>query len=559
MPMHSAVKLFQRRLWLTLWAVVLVCIPWVCSLRGQNADGAGIRPEATSYQKEIQPFLAKNCYLCHNEKLNTASLNLEAYRDAGLALQQTQVWRKVLEKLSAGKMPPPGMPRPDPDQVNRVTAWIQGVLHSTETPGKENPGRVTARRLNRVEYTNTIRDLLGVPFQAVGKFPTDDSGYGFDNIGDVLSLSPLLLEKYLAAAETILDQAIVIADPPRPTRNRLGGLRVSFGAGEILPRGGPAIVRTKGEVSGEIYCDEGDYILRAEVYGLQVGDEPVRAALRLNRTDLQEFVVKAESSAPATIEAKIRLKAGTARIGVAFLNPFSDPTIEDEKKRQRQLFVRNITVDGPYNPPPPTQPESHRRILGSADCGLRVADFQVPAAVQTSALGALSLGSGQTPLLQSAICNLQSALPRARAREIITRFATRAFRRPVQPEEVVRFLKLYDQAEKEGERFEQRIRLALAGILVSPHFLFRVELDPPNAEPGTAYPISEYELASRLSYFFWSSMPDEELIALAAKGELRKNLDAQVRRLLQDPKSAAFIQNFAGQWLMLRKLASVNP
>ncbi len=511
-----------------------------------------------NFTKDVVPFLAKHCYACHGNGKKRGGLELDKYQSEAALQKDRHVWENVLHMLRSGEMPPKERPRPAATEIDAAVKAIDSLL-TFDCTGPRHVGRVTLHRLNKVEYNNTIRDLIGIDFKPAADFPNDDVGYGFDNIGDVLSLSPLLLEKYLAAAETILDQAIVIADPPRPTRNRLGGLRVSFGAGEILPRGGPAIVRTKGEVSGEIYCDEGDYILRAEVYGLQVGDEPVRAALRLNRTDLQEFVVKAESSAPATIEAKIRLKAGTARIGVAFLNPFSDPTIEDEKKRQRQLFVRNITVDGPYNPPPPTQPESHRRILGSADCGLRVADFQVPAAVQTSALGALSLGSGQTPLLQSAICNLQSALPRARAREIITRFATRAFRRPVQPEEVVRFLKLYDQAEKEGERFEQRIRLALAGILVSPHFLFRVELDPPNAEPGTAYPISEYELASRLSYFFWSSMPDEELIALAAKGELRKNLDAQVRRLLQDPKSAAFIQNFAGQWLMLRKLASVNP
>jgi hypothetical protein len=149
--------------------------------------------------------------------------------------------------------------------------------------------------------------------------------------------------------------------------------------------------------------------------------------------------------------------------------------------------------------------------------------------------------------------------PREAAREIITRFASRAFRRPARPEEVDRFLKLYDQADHEGERFENRVRLALYGVLVWPHFLFRIELDPTDAKPGTSYPINEYALASRLSYFLWSSMPDDELFALAAKGRLRQNLDAQVRRMLRDPKSAAFVENFAGQWLTIRKLAYVVP
>ena len=183
------------------------------------------------------------------------------------------------------------------------------------------------------------------------------------------------------------------------------------------------------------------------------------------------------------------------------------------------LVVRNISLDGPYNPPPPVLPETHKRLMA------------------------------HRPDLP----------PREAAREIVARFADRAFRRPVRPEEVERLLKLYDQAEKEGERFENCVRLALEGVLVWPAFLFRVELDPPGVEPGTSYPIGEYELASRLSYFLWSSMPDDELFALAARGQLRRDLDAQVRRMLADPKSAAFVQNFAGQWLTTRKLAYVAP
>jgi mono/diheme cytochrome c family protein len=536
---------------LLLGALALVIVP---GLR-EASRGSGAPPEsaaaakgtaAVSFTKDVVPFLTKHCYACHGNGKKRAGLELDKYANEEAVQKDRNVWENVLHMLRSGEMPPKERPRPAPAEVESAVQAIDALL-TFDCTGPTNAGRVTLHRLNKVEYNNTIRDLIGIDFKPAADFPNDDVGYGFDNIGDVLSLSPLLLEKYLAAAEGILDQAIVIADPPKPTRNRLSGLRVSFGAGEILPRGGPAILRAKGEVSNESYCDEGDYIIRAEVYGQQLGEESVRAALRLNRADLQEFEIKAEQSAPATIEAKVRLKAGSARIGVAFLNPFSDPKIEDEKKRQRQLFVRNITVDGPYNPPPPTVPESHRRIMAWTP------QLAIPHAASLVSSGLTPFGFG------TAIELGNPSFQRETARAIISRFATRAFRRPVKPDEVTRFLKLYDEAEKEGERFEQRIRLALAGVLVSPHFLFRVELDPAGAQAGTAYPIGEYELASRLSYFLWSTMPDDELFALAAKGELRKNLEVQVRRMLDDPKSAAFIQNFAGQWLTLRKLAGANP
>jgi hypothetical protein len=420
--------------------------------------------------------------------------------------------------VRTGEMPPRERPRPAATEVEAALRSLDAVLAQLDCTGGRNAGRVTLRRLNRAEYNNTIRDLVGVDFEPAADFPADDVGYGFDNIGDVLSLSPLLLEKYLAAAETILERAVVIADAPKPAKNRLGSLRVFRRVGEVR-RGVGAVLHSEGEVLASSYLDEGDYVIRVEAYGQQVGSEPVRAALRVNRDDVKEFEVKAPESAPATLEAKVRLKAGTARIAVAFLNPSRDPKAADPAQQPRQLVVRSIVVDGPYNAPPPPVPESHRRLMA------------------------------HPPGLP----------PREAARAILARFATRAFRRKVAPEEVARLVSLYDRAEKEGERFEKRVRLALCGVLVSPHFLFRVERDPPGAKPQTAYPVGEYELASRLSYFLWSSLPDEELFALAGQGRLRRDLEGQVRRMVKDPKSAAFVQNFAGQWLTLRKLETVAP
>jgi hypothetical protein len=470
-----------------------------------------------NFDRDVLPFLAKHCFACHGNGKKRGGFSLEKFTSADAFQHNRKVWENVLQMVRTGEMPPRERARPPIQEVAAAVQSLDTLLGEFDCTGPRNVGRVTLRRLNRVEYNNTIRNLVGVTFKPADDFPADDVGYGFDNIGDVLSLSPLLFEKYLAAAESILDQAIVIADPPKPAPRRLGGLRVFFNAGEVQ-RGG-AYLHSRGFISGEGYFDEGDYHLKIEAFGQQVGDEPVRAALRVAREEIKQFEVKAERSAPVTLETTLHLKAGTSRISVSFLNPYTDPNATDSARKQRRLYVRSIVLDGPYNPPPVQLPETHRRIMAH-----------------------------------------RTGLPRREeAREIITRFAAQAFRRPVKAEEVERYLKLFDQADQGGERFEQSIRLALSAVLVSPHFLFRVELDPPDARAGATYLISEYELASRLSYFLWSSMPDAELFDLAARGRLRKELPAQVRRMLQDPRSAAFVQNFAGQWLTLRNLATVAP
>lgn len=474
--------------------------------------------DSANFAKDVLPFLAKHCYHCHGNGKKKGEVALDRFRDDASLKQDRPVWDKVLKMIRGGEMPPPERPRPQAAEVERALGALDSVLARLDCSGPRNVGRVTVRRLNRVEYNNTIRDLLGVDFQPAAGFPNDDVGYGFDNIGDVLTLSPLLFEKYLGAAEHVLEQVVINVNPPKPTTERLGGLRVSRDAGET--RRGLAYLHSKGSINGESHFEEGDYIIRIEAYGQQVGDEPVKAALRIGfGNTLKEFEIKANAEVPVTLEAKTRLRSGTSRISLSFLNPYQDEEIEDAEKRQRRLYVRGLIVDGPYNAPPPPVPEAQRRLVTHRP--------DVP--------------------------------PREAAREIVARFATRAFRRPVQAAEVDRLLRLYDQAEKHGERFEGRIRTALQGILVSPHFLFRVELDPAGAKPGQAYPINEYELAARLSYFLWSTMPDDELTALAAKGGLRKNLAAQLQRMVKDQKSASFVQNFAGQWLLLRNLPNVSP
>lgn len=463
------------------------------------ADKGADNPSESTYQKEVLPFLKKHCFACHGDGKAKADLSFDKYKDDASVLNDRKVWDNVQHMLKAREMPPQGRPQPAPAEVEAVTRAIQGVFDRFDT-ARPNAGRVTIRRLNKTEYNNTIRDLVGLDIKPADDFPADDVGSGFDNIGDVLSVSPLLLELYMSAAEKVLDEAIVIADAPRPTRQVFDAIRTGS-------------IRTAGELGKTVSFEEGRYRIRCKVAGDQVGDEPVRVRLRVAGRAVKEFEVKATPDQPEVIEATVPMKAETDRVAVAFLNP------AEVAGKPRALHLKGVEIEGPFDPPPLEYPEAHRRLMA------------------------------HRPGLP----------PREAAREIVTRFATRAYRRPVEPAEVEKCLALYDAAEKKGQRFELRVRAALYRVLLSPHFLFRVEMDPPNVPPGTTYEIGEYELASRLSYFLWNSMPDDELFSLAEKGRLRQNLEAQVRRMVKDPKSASFLHGFAEQWLTLRKIELSSP
>ena len=463
-----------------------------------HKDKDGAAPHQPLYQKTVLPFLKTHCFACHGNGKAKADLSFDKYTDDASLIPDRKVWDNVRNMLKTREMPPPEKPQPKPDESDAAAAAIQELFDRADANAKPNAGRVTLRRLNRTEYNNTIRDLVGVDFKPADDFPADDVGYGFDNIGDVLSVSPLLLEKYLSAAEAVLEEAIVIADPPKPTKQTFDTIRTSSTASANL-------------LGKTVSFEAGDYRIRCKVGGEQFGEESIRVMLRVMGQDAKEFPVKATAEKPEVIETRIKVKPGTGRVGVVLLNP------TDEKKRV--LHLKGIEVEGPFDPPAVTYPATHTRLMN------------------------------YTPGLA----------PREAVREIVIRIATQAFRRPVKAEEVEKCLALYDAAEKKGQRFELRVRAALYRVLVSPHFLFRVELDPPGLAPGTIYPLGEYELASRLSYFLWNSMPDEELFALAKQGKLRQNLEPQVRRMVQDPKSKSFLHGFAEQWLTLRKLDLASP
>jgi hypothetical protein len=327
------------------------------------------------FAKDVAPLVKRYCGRCHGPTKPRGGVVLTAFTDEASVLKKRSVWEQVGDNLRSGDMPPPGRPRPSGSELNTLNAWLDAVVYQTDcNGGLKDPGRVTMRRLNRAEYNNTIRDLIGVDFQPANDFPQDDVGYGFDNIGDVLSLPPLLMEKYLAAAEKIVEKALA-------------------------------------------------------------------------------------------------------------------------------------------------SPEARKRI------------FIVATQNEES------------------------------ARQILQRFASRAYRRPVAPGEVDRLMQLVEMAEKNGDGFETGISLALQAVLVSPRFLFRIEFDRRPDDPRAIHAVNEYEVVTRLSYFLWSSMPDEELFELARKKTLREPsvLEAQVRRMLKDSRSRALVDNFAGQWLQLRNLRDFKP
>jgi hypothetical protein len=487
---------------------------WVIHSRG------GGKGSSVDFQKKIQPVLTQYCLGCHNDEKHKGDLSLQQFNSVGAVRQHHDVWAKVLTKVRGGEMPPEGKSQPSGPERERLVAWIDAELFPVDCEHPD-PGRVTFHRLNRAEYNNTIRDLVGVEFQPAEDFPADDSGYGFDNIGDVLSVSPLLIEKYLTAAEKILDAAILDPRAVEPGRKRFAGSEFKCNSGGemfgphwfCLSSEGEAFVKYSLPAAGE-------YRFRVHAYGQQAGPEKAKMGLRIDGKQLQVAEVKAVEAAPGDYEYRGKLERGAHRFGAAFLNDYYQPNDPDPDNRDRNLFIQSFEIIGPLDAPPPPIPATQLRLITSQP------------------------GPGTTNQC---------------LRTIVAQFMRRAFRRPPSEAELRSIIGLAEKALQDGASFEGSVKVALEATLVSPHFLFRGETQPAPNNPRVIRPIDEYALASRLSYFLWSSMPDEELFALADKGRLRKGLEGQARRMLRDPKSRALAQNFAGQWLQIRNLKLVTP
>jgi hypothetical protein len=492
----------------------LLCVSAAALLLPAHVWGQGAK--SNDFERIVAPFLAKHCVHCHGAQKKKADLSLHVFKDEKSLLKDRKLWQNVARVVHEGEMPPPERNRPSVGESDSFLKAVRGIFEAADRAAGRDPGRVTMRRLNRAEYNNTIRDLCRVDFKPAEDFPSDDVGYGFDNIGDVLTLSPLLMERYLAAAEAIGQRAIIVGEAPKPSeRPRIAiFLEPRMRPLDEKARYRPLVTAEDRLFASHTLTEGGDFKVRVSAYAQRVGAEPAQLAILVDDKVVKTFAVKdRDEKKTPTFEADVKLTAGPHRVAAQLVNPFSDAKAKDAEKRERTIFVRQIDLVGPIGLPP-----SHKLIMA------------------------------HQPKLE----------PRAAAREILTRFATRAFRRPASKVEVDNLLELYDDAHKAGDKFEACIQLAIQGVLVSPKFLFRVELDH---RPGDKAPhaVDDYQLASRLSYFLWSSMPDDELFALAAKKTLHQNLEAQVKRMLKDPRASALTENFGMQWLQLRMLKNFTP
>jgi hypothetical protein len=646
--------------------------------------------KTASFLKDAHPILEKYCFECHGNGASSGDVTLDKFKTAADVLKDRQLWETVLHHVNTQEMPPSDAKLfPDTAEREQLSDWIEGTLYNYD-PSKPDAGRVTIHRLNRSEYNNTIRDLVGVNFQPADDFPSDNSGYGFDNVSDVLSLSPTLMQDYLAAANKILDEAIPTGTIPSETKHfqanlmefgfnadgdsgdgwmPLGALEEDEVAMTLPVNGGEYTVRVQAynkvrgaapakpiyltcmiddavshvwaveatdvanpgvyearmsippgkhrvamvnhrmrggayelqmkngriglEQSGTIMVKwvelegplpnlcvrypapslavvgdgkfnergervlehngtvsttftvpkAGNYILRAEAYANQAGQDFAKMEFAINGHAVQTFDVYAPATRiptpgqavfstvllqaqPQMYEFQVNLPPGKTQFSAAFVNELADPENPDPNLRARALVINHLEVVGLDEPQaPPPMPESMKKIFAQAKTA------------------AQSTPDPQTNM----------------ARNIVATFAHQAWRRPVEPAEVDKLMTLYTAAQKDGLSFDQSVKQPLKGILVSPYFLFRGEIQPDPDNPASVHPVDEFALASRLSYFLWSSTPDEELLSLAEHNQLRKNLDAQVKRMMASPKAQAFVENFAGQWLEIRNLQFVAP
>jgi Protein of unknown function (DUF1592)/Protein of unknown function (DUF1588)/Protein of unknown function (DUF1587)/Protein of unknown function (DUF1585)/Protein of unknown function (DUF1595) len=492
----------------------MVSILIACALTARAS--AGDNPAVAHYQDEIQPILIDYCYRCHADGMKKGGMALDGFASDEVLVTKRELWWSALKNVRAGIMPPAGKPRPDDKEVRLLADWVKRDVFGID-PRNVDPGRATIRRLNRVEYRNTVRDLTGFDFKAEEEFPPDDTGYGFDTIGDVLSVSPLLLEKYMQAAESIVAAAVPTVSRLVPERTYRGS---EFHGEKSSPNGERMTFYQAAKVGRSLHIDPaGDYELAVDltVNGAFIFD-PGKCTVRFKLDDrelLQETYVWQDGKTYHYVLPQ-KLAAGDHRMEFN-LEPLTPP---DKKKTSVDLRIVSVRVQGPMDPKHWTHPRNYDRYFFKDD----------PPA-----------GDSERRLY---------------AREILSRFASRAFRRPVDDHTLDRLVTIAQGIyQQPGHRFEQGVARAMVAVLASPRFVFRVEATQPPAsgESSRVFPlVDEYSLASRLSYLFWSSLPDQELFDLATNGLLRKNLDAQVKRMKQDSRADAFVRNFVGQWLLVR-------
>src|SRR5262245_58774795 len=518
----------------------------------QKTSQTAAAPSAVETPSNYQEMLNKYCITCHNQKAKIPAgaplaLDLANLKDPG---EDAAIWEKVVRKLGVGAMPPQGSPSPGPEELNRFRSSLITTLDAAAFR-KNNPGRYVLHRLNRTEYGNAVRDLLGVKIDVTDLLPSDGGDFGFDNIATALTTSPLLLERYLTAALRISELAVgdVEAEPGTTTfsistvvtqNQHVEGLPLGTRGGTLVEYNFPAdgeyvfygrLLRTVAEGYVGVEGHETPYQFIVTVDGDQVFAAPVGGKAD-HESSSKNIVISREEVDKRMTSPRIKVTAGPHDVGFTFIErPTQEqnmwqPVLRDSLEAHNPSGIprlRTGNIQGPYNVTGVSETASRKRLFV---CKPTTAARETPCAA-----------------------------------EVLSTIARRAFRRPVTAADIKRPMEFYNDARKEGGDFDAGIRAGLARILASPAFVFRAEEDPLTLPPGAPHRISDLEVASRLSFFLWSSIPDDDLLNLAVAGRLREPrvLEAQVRRMIADERADSLMTQFTGQWLQLRNLDKVTP
>ncbi len=475
---------------------------------------------ATTYQKEILPLLENYCFSCHGEGVSKGKFSMDEFKNLPAHLADRKHWLPVWHNLRSQVMPPSEEDQPTAAETQQLLAWIEKDVFKLD-PANPDPGRVTIRRLNRTEYRNSVFDLLGVEYDTREVFPADDTGYGFDNIGAVLSISPLLMEKYLAAADEVVALAL-------PDGAAAQVPRVDIEGEDFKAAGDPKITGSwlpfakfqQVQVDREILRD-GDYQVKVEysIHGAaEATTDEAQLGISAGGKPIGEVALGWDQRRVIELTGKVALKKGRQSIKLE-LTPKQRPLAGEE---ELSLTVQRVIIQGPLGGEQQEFTKGYRMIFVD----------------------------GPAPR--------DDAGSERYARKIMRSFVSRAFRKPLDEQTIDRLIAIHKEASgKPGKSFQDGIKQAIATCLASPRFLFRVEIQPEPNNPAKVVPLDEYSLASRLSFFLWGSVPDDELLSLAFNTKLRANLSQQIDRMLKDPRSQRLVKNFVGQWLQARDVETV--
>jgi hypothetical protein len=512
---------FRTRKWLPLALGLAVALPVGLAI-SSSTPARSTPARITEYNDKILPLLEKHCFECHGDGYDKGKVAFDRL-ETNEQILEPELWVKVLLNTRAGLMPAEDNPRLTASEQALLERWIKRDVFQID-PKNPDPGRVTVRRLNRVEYRNTVRDLLGIDYNTDHEFPPDDTGFGFDNIGDALTTSPMLMEKYVAAAQTVIANAVPLV-PRKPAQSVIWGegfagtnARSKWGKRQLLFSEPASVAAShRNELAGS-YRVKFDL----QVNGTYVPDPgKTRLVLKVDGKEVANQELSYHDEKDFTFESTHKWKPGEHTLTIE-----TQPTVpQGSEKTITDLFVNKVTVEGPLEPSTWVRTENYEKFFPR----------DVPKARHER---------------------------RAYAAEILGAFASRAYRRPIEGDTADRLAGLAEATYSEkGKTFEQGVAHAMAAVLSSPRFLFKLEQPVAHSVGASTADVDEYSLASRLSYFLWSTMPDATLMELAARGELRKNLPAQVTRMLQDPRADNLARNFTGQWLQARDVEGIasNP